>query len=76
MAERIRKTVESTVITAGAITLKKTVSIGVASHDSGCGRKETLIARADQALYHAKETGRNKVCLYSELPEAAAASGE
>ncbi len=72
MAERIRKTVESTVITAGAITLKKTVSIGVASYYQGCGKKEVLIAQTDQALYHAKNTGRNKVCLYSDIRDAAA----
>ncbi len=68
MAERIRKTVESTVITAGKITLKKTVSIGVASYYPGCGKKEVLIAQTDQALYHAKHTGRNRVCLYSDIP--------
>ena len=74
MAERIRKTVESTVITAGAITLKKTVSIGVASYYQGCGKKEVLIAQTDQALYHAKHTGRNKVCLYSDVHDADAAA--
>ena len=73
MAERIRKTVESTVITAGKITLKKTVSIGVASYYPGCGKKEVLIAQTDQALYHAKHTGRNKVCLFSDIPGADAA---
>jgi len=74
MAERIRKTVESTVITAGKITLKKTVSIGVASYYPGCGKKEVLIAQTDQALYHAKHTGRNKVCLFSDVPGADAAA--
>ncbi len=70
MAERIRKTVESTVISAGNITLRKTVSIGVASYYPGCGKKEVLIAQTDKALYHAKHTGRNKVCLYSDVPDA------
>jgi len=72
MAERIRKTVENTVITAGTITLKKTVSIGVASFYPGCEKKETLISQADQALYHAKHTGRNRVCLYPEIKDGAA----
>ncbi len=73
MAERIRKTVENTVITAGKITLKCTVSIGVASYYRGCEKKETLIAQADQALYHAKHAGRNRVCLYQDIkdPESA-----
>jgi diguanylate cyclase (GGDEF)-like protein len=66
MAERIRKAVEGTAITAGKIVLKRTVSIGVASYFPGCSKKETLIARADQALYQAKQAGRNRVCLYRE----------
>lgn len=70
MAERIRKAVENNVITAGTITLKKTVSIGVASYYPGCGKKEVLIAQTDKALYHAKHTGRNRVCLYSDIGDA------
>jgi diguanylate cyclase (GGDEF)-like protein len=66
-AERIRKTVENTAITAGNITLRCTLSIGVASYYRGCEKKETLIAEADQALYHAKRSGRNRVCLYKDI---------
>jgi len=46
------------------------VSIGVASYYPGCGKKEVLIAQTDLALYHAKHTGRNKVCLYSDVQDA------
>ena len=73
MAERIRKAVENAVITAGKITLKRTLSIGVASYFHGCAKKETLIARADQALYQAKHAGRNRVCIYDEIGDAEAA---
>ncbi len=66
-AERIRKTVEHTSITAGAVTLRCTLSIGVASYSRGCEKKETLIAQADQALYQAKRSGRNRVCLYRDI---------
>jgi diguanylate cyclase (GGDEF)-like protein len=55
-AERIRKAVENAVITAGKITLKRTLSIGVASYFPGCSKKESLIGRADQALYQAKHS--------------------
>jgi two-component system cell cycle response regulator len=65
MAERIRKAVEHAAIPAGKIVLKRTLSIGVASYFRGCAKKETLIDRADQALYRAKHEGRNRVCLYS-----------
>ncbi len=66
-AERIRKTVENTAVTAGSTPLQCTLSIGVASYYRGCENKETLIAQADQALYHAKRSGRNRVCLYKDI---------
>ncbi len=72
MAERIRKSIEQADIIAGRISLRRTVSIGVASFGRGCEKPETLIAQADQALYLAKQTGRNKVCLYHEVAAAGA----
>jgi diguanylate cyclase (GGDEF)-like protein len=66
-AERIRKAVEHRAIAAGTVTLRCTLSIGVASYSQGCEKKETLIAQADQALYHAKRSGRNRVCLYRDI---------
>ena len=67
-AERIRRAVAGTSITlpdGGEISI--TVSIGVASYP-GCatGAKE-LIGRADQALYLAKQAGRNRVALYRDM---------
>ena len=38
-----------------------TVSIGVASMIPGKDSAETLMKRADAALYEAKNTGRNRV---------------
>jgi len=72
MADRIRKAVENAAITAGKIVLKRTLSIGVASYFPGCSKKETLIDQADQALYQAKQAGRNRVCLYQETRDAEA----
>lgn len=46
--------------------LKVTVSAGVATHEEGEDLK-ALVKRADQVLYKAKETGRNKVVTYSQL---------
>jgi len=66
-AERIRKAVENTVINAGDVTLRCTLSIGVASYFLGCEKKETLIEQADQAVYHAKRSGRNRVCIYGDI---------
>jgi diguanylate cyclase (GGDEF)-like protein len=42
-------------------TLSVTVSMGLADSSSGDGSPEVVIKRADQALYRAKEAGRNRV---------------
>jgi diguanylate cyclase (GGDEF)-like protein len=63
VAERIRNACESTAIPAGARTVVVTVSIGGAAAWNGAKRPEDLILRADQALYEAKRTGRNRVIL-------------
>ncbi len=41
--------------------LTLTVSAGVSGYEKSVKTREVLIARADKALYQAKETGRNKV---------------
>lgn len=45
---------------------RKTVSIGVAGIAPG-EIVDTIINRADKALYHAKQHGRNQVCCYETL---------
>ncbi len=62
-AERIRSAVQALVIEHEGITIPVTVSIGVATHDVGSEAEtmEALIARADAALYKAKQAGRNRV---------------
>ena len=45
---------------------RKTVSIGVAGIAPG-EIVDTIINRADKALYHAKQNGRNQVCCYETL---------
>ena len=45
--------------------LSFTVSIGVASMTSVDDNIDTLLNLADTALYEAKNSGRNKVCVYS-----------
>lgn len=62
LAERLRLRVEETAIDCGAgpNTIRMTVSIGVVSVQTPTERLETLIAQADQALYRAKNGGRNR----------------
>lgn len=47
---------------------KVTVSIGMGNIDSQC-HSTILLERIDQALYYAKEHGRNQVCNYHDLVE-------
>ena len=48
--------------------LRVTISIGVAALGSSRLDLEELLAAADHALYQAKETGRNRVCLQAAGP--------
>lgn len=62
IAERLRATLESTVIKSGSHKFNVTISMGVTE----CGRRkddtlDAMLSRADKALYHAKEKGRNQV---------------
>lgn len=61
-AERIRSLLEGTPVTHGDATFNITVSIGVAEYVSG-DSAESLLNRADMAMYKAKQTGRNRICL-------------
>ncbi|HBC76412.1 MAG: hypothetical protein A2008_01345 [Candidatus Wallbacteria bacterium GWC2_49_35] len=70
LAERIRDKIEKNnyIVKSknGSLSLKVTVSIGVSSFtDPGACDNDTLIKAADDALYHAKHSGRNRVC-YNE----------
>jgi diguanylate cyclase (GGDEF)-like protein len=64
-AERVRRKVESLRFPNIAESFKVTVSIGVAEYQDGESPEET-ISRADQALYKAKEQGRNRVIVARE----------
>ncbi len=48
-----------------------TVSLGVAIHNRGVELDlNTLLERADQALYQAKQQGRNRACYFTEMTES------
>jgi diguanylate cyclase (GGDEF)-like protein len=66
VAERIRHLIASAVIETdcedGDATLSPSCSLGVAILRDDDSSHEHLLARADKALYEAKQTGRNRVC--------------
>jgi diguanylate cyclase (GGDEF)-like protein len=64
-AERIRQAISLEVIKVYDEELKVTVSIGVSTFPENASNIKDLIEMADQALYLAKETGKNKVCFSS-----------
>jgi diguanylate cyclase (GGDEF)-like protein len=71
LAENIRKRIEETEITLDdGIKTKVTVSIGINSitptHNDSY---DDFIRNADEALYKAKEKGRNRYCLYSGMKQ-------
>jgi len=61
VAERVRQIVEATKLATGRGTTHLTVSVGVAAHGPATLDLETLIRRADEAMYAAKQAGRNRV---------------
>ena len=66
-AERLRRNVESLVIKFEEIELKVTISLGLAEVTKDCESEKEWFERADKALYHAKENGRNQTVLFSAL---------
>lgn len=66
IAERIRLKIAQDQFAWEHHATTVTVSIGVVMLSQEIDRVETLITRADQAMYHAKRRGRNRVELYNE----------
>ena len=75
IAERLRAALEARVIEWEGTTLRCTMSLGI-----GCFDPETaattaaIIAKADSALYEAKEGGRNRTVIFADDRKKAAAS--
>jgi diguanylate cyclase (GGDEF)-like protein len=63
-AELLRQQIETGTLSGVPIDLRMTLSLGVAEHRPGLAGAEGLaeaVSRADQALYRAKHSGRNRV---------------
>ena len=70
-AERLRKLVEDSPVSGANEPIQLTISVGVSGKDARGNPEyfDQLISQADQALYKAKNAGRNKVvCYWDDLP--------
>jgi diguanylate cyclase (GGDEF)-like protein len=64
VAERVRKAVAERKFSFGGKEIPVTVSLGVvAIPESGITEHNAFLAAADKALYEAKRSGRNRVCV-------------
>ncbi|HEX8990029.1 MAG TPA: GGDEF domain-containing protein [Rhodocyclaceae bacterium] len=69
-AERLRRALaEAAIPLEHGLPLRITISIGVASLEAPGTNIDTLLSHADEALYRAKNAGRNRVWGYPELRE-------
>lgn len=65
VAERIRKKIERHRFPHyNGKRIKCTISLGIAQYNATMEDARELVTRADNALYQAKQTGRNKTCIY------------
>jgi diguanylate cyclase (GGDEF)-like protein len=63
-AERLRKSLGNVVVETENVPVSVTVSMGVAALEFSCTSLNELLNRADHALYEAKNSGRNKMCIW------------
>lgn len=69
-AERLRRMCEAQSIRSGDVTLRATISVGVAERTAAMAGPDDLLRAADAAMYAAKESGRNTVRTATQLISA------
>lgn len=70
IAERLRRTIESTTFKINQHHIHITVSFGIAPLNTNDEEPlYTSYLRADKALYQAKESGRNKIIIFTQTGE-------
>ena len=74
LGERLRQRVEAAEMgqaseSGAGVPIQVTISIGVAGYSDELSSGQSLIQAADQALYQAKQTGRNQTATAEGIPE-------
>jgi diguanylate cyclase (GGDEF)-like protein len=64
IAEDLRASVEN--MNFSSVDRQITISLGISSYPADSSAKQDMIDKADQALYYAKENGRNNAILWSK----------
>jgi diguanylate cyclase (GGDEF)-like protein/PAS domain S-box-containing protein len=67
IAERLRINIANKPFDVPSMEVNITISIGVSWMPGKIASIETLIERADEAMYQAKRSGRNMVCVFNEI---------
>ena len=70
IAWQIQRKIEETPFIAEDLEIRVTVSIGVASRTEERAALQDIVRDADKALYHAKNTGRNRAVSCRDVPPA------
>ncbi len=65
-AERLRKTVEDSVVIYNDIEIKYTISLGIAEVAPSYTSVSQWLENVDNALYQSKESGRNRVTIHQQ----------
>ena len=67
IAERLRRDFENSAISFAGFQINATTSCGISEFPSDGETEEKVLAAADLALYAAKERGRNRVVIWTEI---------
>ena len=69
LAQRLRKHIESILVQHEGMEIRYTISLGISEINPQIGDYKQWLEQADQALYRAKESGRNQAIVYQSQSE-------
>ena len=67
IAEKIKNNIKNMPFKFKGVELNVTLSVGIATYPGNAADNETLIERADRALYESKNQGKNRVLHYEDI---------